>query len=194
MVNNPFCILDGAGNSDSERSVFLFFSSAQKWTNNSHFLRSMASFLSQERSIQSVLISPLKSHEDAESPALSVLEELPNVRRFSSLSYRAHSALLKKCTAVMDWSSMNIEREYSTSTRLIHGVASGAAIFGNGNTGLDRFWNSYPGMAPTDAPDEAVIGSFLGDVNGGIFRDSISNARRWNDLVLNNQCVFGGIG
>ncbi|WP_270725919.1 hypothetical protein [Shimia sp. Alg240-R146] len=195
VVTNAFCPLTPPSDSPEppKRDHILFFSSAQKWTQNTPFLDAMAELMETKSDVKAVLMSPLKHHEDPESLAISQLIQIPNVRRIKSLSYPAHVSLLERCAGVMDWSIVNDERVNSTSTRLIQAVGSGAAIFGNAGTGLDAFWGGYPGATSQDAPNAAKLEAFIDDALAGTFAPDLERAGNWNRQLLENPSVFGGL-
>lgn len=187
--NNPFCPMVGEL-PEEERLGVMFFSSAQKWTNNASFLNNIATCLADRPEVNAYFMSALKPHEDPESTAISRLLQLPNVRRVSGLSYPAHLGLLARCACVMDWSRVNEERRNSTSTRLLQAVASGAAILGNAGTGLDAFWPDYPGENHEDVPGSRDISDFIDAALSGHHRDQIAAAQASNRQVLSDASLF----
>ncbi len=140
VYNNPFCPLSIRPSFKNKRDQILFFSGGQKWTDNSLFLKNIYLCLEKMLNVDAILISDLKDHENPEAKWISKLVQLPNVKRYQSLSFNAYKFLLKRVAGTLDWSSPNEEREFSTSTRIIQAVANGSAVFTLGNTGLDYFW------------------------------------------------------
>lgn len=194
VINNPFCPVPPQIDGDAPaRDHILFFSAAQPWTNNAAFLRAMADYLSDRPNLPAYFMTSLKGHENPESISISRLQQMPNVRRMSALSYPAHQAVLARCMAAMDWSAVNDERRYSTSTRLIQAVGSGAALFGNADTGLDNYWGGYPGATSETEPDAQLLGDFIDKATSGAYAGDLRRAADWNKAVLNDRKIFGGI-
>lgn len=192
--DNPFCpVVPDARDKTGPRDRVTFFSSAQPWTDNRPFLDAMAQLLSRRSDLQACFMSAVKPHENPESIAISRLQQLPNVRRITALSYPAHLALLARSTAVMDWSRVNEERRYSTSTRLIQAVGRGAPVFGNGDTGLAHYWSGYPGLAAESEPDAAMLEAFIDTAAAGGYAAALRRAEKWNRAVLADTRIFGGI-
>nr|WP_321365609.1 hypothetical protein [uncultured Celeribacter sp.] len=191
---NPFTPLPAKNDHKAPtRENILFFSGGQKWTNNAPFLKAMAEVLEHQPEQQAFLMSPHKHHEDPESVGLSRLLQLPNVRRVTGLSYPAHLALLKSCYGVMDWSVVNEERTYSTSTRLIQSVSVGTPIFANAQTGLDRIWAPFPGMTSQNEPDPEQLMTFISAAKKGQFDTALQYAKTKAAEILNDPSLFGDI-
>lgn len=192
VVLNPFCPLPPA-DQKVPRDHIMFFAGAQKWTDNAPFLLAMADLLEHRDDLNVLFLAPLKHHEDPESVAISRLIQYPNLRRVSSLTYPAHLQLLRRCAGVLDWSTVNEERVYSTSTRLIQAVSCGAAIFGNADTGLDHFWGEYPGTTSHDAPTAAQLETFIDQALAGEFSEHTTRAANWIAQTLGDPAVFGDL-
>ena len=193
-INNPFCpVVPDRQTAGMLRDCIMFFSAAQRWTNNRALLGAIADVLSRRSDIRAYFMTPLKPHEDPESIEISRMQQMPNVRRVTTLSYPAHLALLARSVAVLDWSAVNEERRYSTSTRLIQAVGHGVAVFGNAGTGLDAYWGGYPGLASEAKPDADMLEAFIDGAASGAFAGDLRRADKWNRAVLADTRIFGGI-
>ncbi len=190
---NPFCPIMPDRGPAGARDRIMFFSAGQRWTNNRPFLDAMADVLAARPDLEAYFMTALKPHEDPESIAISRMQQLPNVRRITALSYTAHLAVLGRCMAVLDWSSVNDERLYSTSTRLIQAVSGGAAVFGNAETALDAYWRGYPGATSAAEPDAETLSGFIDKAAAGGFARDLKRAAEWNRTALADTRIFGGI-
>ena len=193
VLNNPFCPLVTEPAFDHSRNKILFFSGGQKWVDNSLFLQNIYECLKNMPEIEAIFVSDLKDHENPEAKFISKLVQLPNIIRYESLSYFAYKSLLSKVAGTLDWSSINIERKYSTSTRIIQSVGCGSAVFTLEDTGLDFFWNNFPGERSINPPSAEQIKSFICSAINHNYKNDLLDAYNWNLKVITNKKYFANI-
>ncbi len=193
VLNNPFCPISKKPSFNYSRNKILFFSGGQRWVDNSLFLKNIYECLSKVSDINAIFISDMKSHENPESKFISKLVQLPNVIRYESLSYSSYKVLLTQVAGTLDWSAINEERIYSTSTRIIQSVSMGSAVFTLANTGLDYFWGDFPGEKSKNPPTPEEINKFLKKSIDQSYIDNLKNAFEWNLKVVSNKKYFDEI-
>lgn len=190
---NPFAPRPSRLAHDAERTHLMFGGEPQRWTDAAPMFDAMASYLSGDPGTPAFMISATPSETQAVSRAHSALWLLPNVTALWNLSPLNYGEALARSVGFVDWAPMNRERTYATSTRILQAVSAGVPVLHQAGTGLDEFWDVFPGMALEGSITTEAIGAFVSEARAGAYTQAVAKARESMRLIGEDGSVFAGL-
>ena len=133
----------------------------------------------------------LNYEEKENSRQLSALFKMKNVLFLENISFQNYLDALKQSYAVLDWSSPNKERLYSTSTRVLQAISLGVPVFHQIETALSSFWEEFPGYLCNQSNlNVDNFSTFISKAESNTYSHSIKKCQESMCATLNNKTFF----
>ncbi|MEM8855219.1 MAG: hypothetical protein AAGD34_16050 [Pseudomonadota bacterium] len=190
---NPFAPSPSRDVDTAPRTHVMFGGEPQRWTDSAPMFDAMASFLAGDPQTPAFMISATPTDTQAVSRAHSALWLLPNVTAMWNLSPLNYGEALARSVGFVDWTPLNRERAYATSTRVLQAVSAGVPVLHQAGTGLDEFWDAFPGKALEGPITPDAIGAFVRDARAGAFTENVAKAQEAMRLIGEDGTVFAGL-
>ncbi|MDQ7832259.1 MAG: hypothetical protein RDU30_11025 [Desulfovibrionaceae bacterium] len=168
---------------------FIFFGgTTHNWINNTHFLRTMYAYLKKEPDQKAFFLTNPVNLQTPANREISQLSLLHNVHFITNVTLHNYLDILGMSFGFLDLSDHTLEREYSTSTRVLQSIYAGVPALHQTNTGLDSFWPEFPGLlVDADAFHADHVHEFVQNAKKKNYSGALEQARIIKDEILNTD-------